>query len=67
MTPNRNKLNQLDQLIERANKWARRTGEPIYVVWDPSDGMHHLATEWDLDTFFTGLLDEHILYCAMPG
>lgn len=67
MAFNRNKLNQLDQLIERANKWARRTGEPIYVVWDPCDGMHHLATEWDLDTFFTGLLDEHILYCAMPG
>ena len=58
---------KLEALIERAHKRARRTGEPIYVVWDPCDGEYHLATEWDLDTFFTGLRDEHILYCAMPA
>jgi len=58
---------KLGALIERANKRARRTGEPIYVVWDPCDGKYHLATEWDLDTYFTGLRDEHILHCAMPA
>ena len=58
---------KLSQLIAHARKRARRTGQPIYVVWDPCDGQYHLATEWDLDTFFGGLMDEHILYCAMPA
>lgn len=57
---------QLSHLIECAHKRARHTGEPIYVVWDPCDGKYHLATERELNIFFAGLRDEHILYCAIP-
>ena len=52
----------LAQAIQRANKAARTTGEVRFVVRE--SGEYHVASEFDLDTFFAGIRDDSILYCS---
>lgn len=59
-------LEERNRLINLAHRRARRTGKPVYVVWDSSYDRYDLATEWDLDTYFAGIPDQHVVYCAMP-
>lgn len=51
---------------KRAAKLARTTGKPHYVVWSVEDGEpgqhYHVATEWDIETFFDGCPVEAVFW-----
>ena len=52
----------LAQAIKQADLSARAAGEVRFVVREASE--YHVASEFDLDTFFVGLRDDSILYCS---
>jgi hypothetical protein len=50
----------LAQAIKQADKSARSSGEVRFVVRE--SGEYHVASEFDLDTFFAGIRDDSILF-----
>lgn len=44
-----------------------RHGDCLYVVYIPEDAGYEIATDSDLDTFFAGLGDHHILSAWQNG
>lgn len=50
------------EAINKAERIARKRGECIYVVYD--DDNYHLATGYDLATFYQAVPDSDIVYCA---
>jgi hypothetical protein len=47
--------------MARANNLAK-DGTMRFVVFEA--GEYHVATEFDLDTWFVGISDRNILYCT---
>lgn len=45
---------------------AHKTGKMRFVIWvgDDVGGPYTTATDEDLDTFFLGISDDHILLCT---
>jgi hypothetical protein len=54
-----------EQAIQLARKRAKETDEIRFVVWDC--GEYHVASDFDLDTWFVGISDRNILYCTADG
>ena len=46
--------------IKSRGEWTDQ--DRIYVVFD--DGTYQVASEYDLDTFFNGIRDNAIMFCA---
>jgi len=49
-----------ERAVSKANQSARKQGEEYFVVFE--SGEYHIASVVDLDTFFYGISDNHILY-----
>jgi len=51
---------------ERAVSLACKTGKMRFVIWigDDEGGPYTVATDEDLDTFYLGISDDHILLCT---
>jgi hypothetical protein len=50
------------QAMAKANRLAKCDGTMRFVVVEC--GEYHVATEFDLDTFFCGISDQNILFCT---
>jgi hypothetical protein len=53
----------------KALQLARKLRTTYYVVWErdtdaPAALSYHVATDYDLDTFFAGISDHNILFCT---
>jgi hypothetical protein len=55
-----------DEAKDRAVSLVRKTGKMRFVLWvgDDRGGPYTVATEEDLDTFYSGISDEHIVLCT---
>ena len=55
-----------DEAKERAIAIARKTGKMRFVLWvgDDVGGPYTVASDGDLDTFYSGISDDHILFCT---
>lgn len=55
-----------NEATERAVSLARKTGKVRFVLWvgDDVGGPYTVATDEDLDTFYIGISDDHILLCT---
>lgn len=51
---------------EHAVRLAHKTGKTRFVIWvgDDVSGPYAVATDEDLDTFYLGISDDHILLCT---
>jgi hypothetical protein len=51
---------------EDAVRLAHNTGKMRFVIWvgDDVGGSYAVATDDDLDTFYCGISDDHILLCT---
>lgn len=58
-------MSQLDRIINTAKKAANNQGEDIYIVIE--DDTYDYATMYDLDTFYAGIHESHILAVVYPG
>lgn len=50
------------QAMARAEKLAKDSGTMRFVVVEA--GEYHVATEFDLETWFAGISDQNILFCT---
>jgi hypothetical protein len=55
----------LDAVIRAANTLSIKNKKTYFVVFEPDHtGDYHVASEFDLDTWFAGISDNHIMYCT---
>lgn len=59
----------LQQAIRCAERRTRRTGHTYWVVFAPADCEdrrtgYHVATLWDLDTYYAWVPDGDVVYCT---
>lgn len=54
------------QAYKRAQRLAARTQEHVMIIYVPEDRNYDVATDYDLDTFYHGISDDHILASISP-
>lgn len=66
LTNSEAKTMTFDEAKNRAITRAHETGKLRFVMWvgDDIGGPYTVATEEDLDTFYCGISDDHILLCT---
>lgn len=62
MKPFKDQRTAEKQAYSRSRMYGNQ-GQPLFVVYE--DGYYHVCTDEDIDTFFAGIRQEHIVYCTV--